>query len=152
MSAALTANQRTWVSALRSGEYRQTEGALKRGTGGMTYHCCLGVAVDLCPQVQWDPDNPTRVVVPERACRGHHGLPPKPVFDWLDTKFVPHMSGEDGVGTIQLDIPSDWPFDKGYLRTKPDLYHYNDMGFTFSQIADLIEFFGLRPVSTVETK
>ena len=34
---------RKWVEALRSGDYKQAEGALSRGDS----YCCLGVACDI---------------------------------------------------------------------------------------------------------
>ena len=39
----LNENAKTWVAALRSGEFEQAKGALKDATG----YCCLGVACEL---------------------------------------------------------------------------------------------------------
>ena len=37
-----------WIKALRSGKYKQGQGALKQSTeSGDTYHCCLGVLCEL---------------------------------------------------------------------------------------------------------
>lgn len=39
--------KKRWVAALRSGDYRQARGALKRGKYA---HCCLGVLCDIAPK------------------------------------------------------------------------------------------------------
>lgn len=38
-----TENQMKWISALRSGKYKQGKGTLRRGD----YYCCLGVACEV---------------------------------------------------------------------------------------------------------
>lgn len=45
-------DMKTWVSALRSGEYKQTKGSLHDKHG----FCCLGVAVDVLIDDDWIPD------------------------------------------------------------------------------------------------
>lgn len=36
-----------WIAALRSGNYKQTTGVLKRETDGAVSYCCLGVLCEL---------------------------------------------------------------------------------------------------------
>tara|TARA_Y100001968_G_C19392416_1_gene736362 strand:+ start:486 stop:794 length:309 start_codon:yes stop_codon:yes gene_type:complete len=38
-----------WAEALRSGEFKQTTGALKKGNQHSASYCCLGVARELFP-------------------------------------------------------------------------------------------------------
>lgn len=42
--------KREWLTALRSGEYKQTRGLLHRYQGGF---CCLGVLLDACFEGEW---------------------------------------------------------------------------------------------------
>ena len=69
----LTKNQQLWVDALRSGDYKQGQGALKiNGT-----YCCLGVASDVldlpgfksrdyCPGMLWA-DTKAKLSIKEQA-------------------------------------------------------------------------------------
>jgi hypothetical protein len=41
----MTENQKIWIAALRSGEYKQTRGKLR--SNDLTGYCCLGVACEL---------------------------------------------------------------------------------------------------------
>lgn len=46
--------KKEWVAALRSGEFRQGKGRLKKYNGSTecNYFCCLGVAREICPALQ----------------------------------------------------------------------------------------------------
>lgn len=44
-----------WVEALRSGEYQQGKGRLRRIDDGEVSHCCLGVGCDLSDPDAWQP-------------------------------------------------------------------------------------------------
>lgn len=45
-----------WLTALRSGKYRQGQRALRqRNTVDDTAYCCLGVALDIKDATQWKP-------------------------------------------------------------------------------------------------
>lgn len=53
----MTQEQRdAWCNALRSGEYRQGEGALRRRRNGEDQYCCMGVLCDVIAPDKWDPD------------------------------------------------------------------------------------------------
>lgn len=88
----------TWCDALRSGEYKQTKGALQDSVG----FCCLGVAIDL-----FNPKHPKM---------GEHydgGYPRKLNNDpkWLidiDEDTVKHM----GISLADLNDESRFTFDE----------------------------------------
>lgn len=42
-----------WLTALRSGEYIQGYGKLKRGKGKLATYCCLGVLCDIIDPTKW---------------------------------------------------------------------------------------------------
>lgn len=68
-----------WVAALRSGEYKQAEGALHRDNA----FCCLGVLCDLHrkevnPDKNWEPAK----FDDKFAYLDEHNYPPKEVMDW----------------------------------------------------------------------
>lgn len=111
-----------WVNALRSGEYRQTDGALQNDSG----FCCLGVLCDLAVKDGVIPpprvDDETEVTLyggPDELA--DHELPPTSVHVW---------SGLNPKTTYV--IPE--------LGLEETLYGLNDdRGFDFRQIADVIE-------------
>lgn len=65
-TAQQTKNLKAWIRALRSGEYKQTKGALaKQRPDGTDGFCCLGVVADVCLSnrnewVLYDGPNPER--------------------------------------------------------------------------------------------
>lgn len=66
-----------WIKALRSGEYKQIKGRLKRTNG----FCCLGVLCDLYGKeknVKWDDSHFLR----------DFSLLPDEVRDWANLKFT----------------------------------------------------------------
>lgn len=46
-------NQKKWIKALRSGDYKQGQEYLKKNVDGTAYYCCLGVMCDLDPEVDY---------------------------------------------------------------------------------------------------
>lgn len=115
-------NAEKWVAALRSGKYKQTEGALTHVEDGEPIaHCCLGVACEL--YVQEHPDEllvETDYVHQRRVYDGHQTELPYKVRKWLGlrTDFGYHYTEE------------------GIERSLADL---NDDGRSFEEIAGLIE-------------
>lgn len=110
----LTDNQKKWVEALRSGEFKQTEGALcARGR-----HCCLGVGCELAIRsgvtINRD-DRQTRV-----AFDNFEDVLPDQVIKFLGLK------SDDGhfiaAGHIHKTLAA-----------------INDAGTSFLEIADIIE-------------
>lgn len=108
-----------WVAALRSGEYKQIKGALKREGG----HCCLGVLCDLYAkerglkrwndgQLSADADRTHSIHFQDK------GIPGAVVGIW--SGFDSSLRVSIGKKTQQLD-------------------GHNDDGCTFDEIADAIE-------------
>lgn len=125
------AHRKEWVAALRSGQFKQGHGVLSNGEE----YCCLGVACVLAG-IEADPtpygdDEPYRLyfdneplVLPQRG------------QDWLGVdEGNPNI---DAPRWLRIDTQDGdpWPADVATL---------NDDGFTFNQIADLVEYFGFGP-------
>ena len=101
-----------WVSALRSGEYQQTKGFLRKEGG----FCCLGVLCDLYGKennVEWD--------------LTHNGYEFQNKQSYLPSSVV-EWSGIEGHNSY-VGGETNLPFFSGL----------NDSGSTFNEIADLIE-------------
>ena len=48
--------KKKWLEGLRSGDYKQTAGALRENeTGGEMRYCCLGVLCDVLGEREWTP-------------------------------------------------------------------------------------------------
>jgi hypothetical protein len=115
-------NANKWVQALRSGKYKQTQGALTRvNKDGTAIHCCLGVACDL--YLAEHPQFPVKEANDYRRLYGKGKLAailPAEVQDWLG------MATE--AGEYRVD---------GYIYNS--LAGRNDSGVPFEEIADIIE-------------
>lgn len=104
-------NQQKWVDALRSGDYKQTNGRLRDNNG----FCCLGVGCEIfdvrkecfMPEEIWKYGNENSVEV-------------------APIELINALSLHDNIGTIHGPFPND-------------LANLNDNGFTFAEIADFIE-------------
>lgn len=113
-----------WVAALRSGEYKQDIGQLRTGTG----MCCLGVLCD----VRDKEDGIERwglVTKPDARSwymyEGSEVFPSDYTCEWSgfpDSSTVPGLKDREG-GRVHLTALND------------------DYSLTFSQIADVIEYF-----------
>ena len=101
-----------WVSALRSGDYQQTQNRLRKEDG----FCCLGVLCDLYGKkhnVEWElvDDDGTYYKFQDKK-----GILPLSVIEWA------------GVEDDNPEICGETPLSR-----------LNDSGSTFNEIADLIE-------------
>ena len=114
--------KRKWIAALRSGEYKQGKGYLRKGDR----FCCLGVLCDLYRQEMNDPvwdrtglatQNPARFSEPFAE------LPSAAVCDWAGLK-----------GDFRND-----PVVKAASYGSVTLSDQNDQGYDFTTIADLIQ-------------
>lgn len=119
------ANRAKWVAALRSGEFPQGRRRLKSVSGGL---CCLGVACEVAAREgvgNW-------VDLTFWADSDHNAsVPPTPVLEWLG---LPKDNGP-----LSTDIQykhGDWADCLTELN--------DDAGYTFDQIADLIEADGIK--------
>lgn len=104
-----------WLNALRNGEFTQGKGVL-RDTNDR--YCCLGVLCELYARhsgedVSWDSDPAPYSFL------GEVQLLPEEVMDWAGIEFP--------IGEVLID---------GSYTT---LAYENDNGYTFAEIADLIE-------------
>jgi hypothetical protein len=118
-----------WVKALRSGEYEQTKACLNDGVG----MCCLGVLTDLYRQEKGGEWGPSTLGSDMKILSGIKGeetsVLPAEVTSWaeVDQRTVHIFAGPRD----NLDLGRDWV----------SLANLNDEGLTFSQIADIIEYF-----------
>jgi hypothetical protein len=117
-----------WIAALRSGKYPQTTHNLKTEQG----FCCLGVLCDISGVGEWDDQGhgyEYYVVYGGRECSVLHSRLAKEI-GWDVKNF-----GQAGIvpGLTLRDAPGE----ENLVR----LTQLNDDGFTFDQIADIIQYF-----------
>lgn len=129
-----------WVNALRSGDYRQTDGTLRRDNGDGTSFCCLGVLCDLAVK-EGVIDPPAHIQVGDGGdyylYEGEADIPPSEVCDWAglydsdpDVEYMEY-SESDGVC---------------HYEDRDSLTSLNDArGKTFDEIADILEYNYLNP-------
>lgn len=113
------ANRKAWVTALRSGEYKQATNALEDQNGGM---CCLGVLAKIagCSRAVDDMGisyDGMRIVAPGRA------------MEWVGLSTAKGRLHD----RIDFERPSGSEFGAVSLAG------LNDFGATFAEIADIIE-------------
>lgn len=107
-----------WVAALRSGEYRQTRGALRDRHG----YCCLGVLCDLHSKDHWSEEPNLKDEYRYMDCSL---LLSKKVIKWADlVEATPSGNVEIEKGTTLADLNDGKNSFKAH---------------SFEQIADLIE-------------
>ena len=108
-------NRKAWVKALRSGDYKQGKGALcqKDNTSNLLF-CCLGVAGDISPLEKID----------KNSGFINFGFNGKPKYD-SGYQYIANFMG------LKTTLGQ-------YSHTS--LANLNDDGFTFDQIADIIEY------------
>lgn len=110
----MNAFAKRWVEALRSGEYKQGRGQLRRGNK----FCCFGVACDLFDHDAWYDD----------SFDGQDQVLPLEVRDALG------LRSKAGIFSIPIVVVED-----GEERHWECLAELNDHGWTFEEIADFIE-------------
>lgn len=116
-----------WVAALRSGEYKQGRGSLRKvDSKGVDRFCCLGVLCDIYTKeketTKWI--EPGRWVVEnEYSFGGDTTMPPKNVNEWVGLGDTTPWSD------MQIKASSKYG----------TLYELNDSGSPFKKIADYIE-------------
>lgn len=164
---------REWVAALRSDRFQQGTGALAsfetKDEEKNPSYCCLGVACELAGvnkeaiHDETDYHEDTEVSQYAESGRyyfdGSHELPPVAFAEWLGFDVYdhdnPHMYAEcdwqidypeyhhdNPLGWTQGTVAEDMR-DKRTLRGQMTCANLNDGGFTFEQIADCIEYFGI---------
>lgn len=126
-----------WVNALRSGDYEQGQGALKKPNG---QYCCLGVLCDLydkhrmeefAAESSWAVDTVSlNEYISVLGDRSEVGVPPNAVVDWAG---LPHNNPD-----ILVDLEDEIEEEK-YQYELPIAELNDDHGLTFNELADLIE-------------
>ncbi len=111
-----------WCAALRSGDYQQAKHELRQTVAGVVIgHCCLGVLTDLWLKA------------------GHEEM----IYDSADPAAPPVSVWDKGGGVLSSPV-AEWA---GLTAPDPRLRPnrggratgLNDSGFTFAEIADLID-------------
>jgi len=123
-----------WISALRSGEYEQGKGRLATTDldTRVTSYCCLGVLCEISPVVEQ--------VIPESGDESRPRFQSVEDPEDSDSALLPHSvrkwaGMESWGGSLLIE-------SRGQSWTLPNLNDEEAAGaLTFSQIADLIEYF-----------
>jgi hypothetical protein len=140
--------KKEWVEALRSGEYLQGKQYLKTvariaANKVEVLHCCLGVICELIPTV--DENHAMQINI--REFGGNHNtgtLPMEAVQAMWPDHNRRHLSDNPtvfsavGLSESAYVAPLDDPEIYGKMYSLAEL---NDQGFTFNQIADVIDYF-----------
>ena len=110
-------HRQDWVKALRSGDYQQAQGTLRKGDS----FCCLGVACDISGVDEW------RKVETNDGTFYYEYL----VGNWqsLAVEIADYYGMRDGFGGFWID-----PGNK-----ISSLSTLNDRGLSFDEIANIIE-------------
>jgi hypothetical protein len=113
-----------WITALRSGNYKQTKNVLKDEKGGF---CCLGVLCDVMGY-KFGPVQDVEIgpACPVIGADGHE-------FFSLPTEVQELAQIATGTGSFELGSDDEANFEEH------DLAQMNDAGSSFEEIADLIE-------------
>lgn len=153
----IRAHREQWLAELRSGNRRQVEGYLAcrvdDGTDEVGF-CCLGVATDMVPGVEYEEvtgshvfrrylvaDGPWEYLVLPNAARAWLGVTAgDPDLDFTDTQDDWDALGGILDGDVFDQVQSN--YEEGSHVT---LAMLNDAGATFAQIAEVFETFGFSP-------
>ena len=128
-----------WLTALRSGEYKQGKGFLKNEDGETARYCCLGVLCELAVKAgvieESEKDEDEFVHSFSSSPPNGGGLShsssylPRGVAEWAGI----HYQGKISHGPVETD---GW---SGAARVRVDLADLNDYKLDFAGIADVIE-------------
>ena len=119
-----------WLSALRSGEYKQTQQSLRQNDS----FCCMGVLCDILKsrvQGKWEEDFFISI-------SGTTEEVPTPDIDFIAGTTINSLSISREMLEKHLS-----PKDRNSLHPQKDMYYLSDLndsvGLSFTQIADIIE-------------
>jgi hypothetical protein len=137
---------RDFVSALRSGAYDQTHHTLGRSVNDEKSYCCEGVAVErygaaLGYEVDWrtthnyhsTTENDTQLLWARDTHYADGMYKNAPMQLWVDMGLAPDLNAD-----FAFELPSGLRL-RDPEDTRLMFYDLNDDGFTFDQIADMIE-------------
>lgn len=128
-----------WVAALRSGTYQQGQAQLRRKIADGSYqYCCLGVLCAITPEIEFELDE-------RKDYAGFIGKPESSSLCFMPIGSVEFFSAVTG----EAESPVDYTVSvESYIEgldgrngERTSLIGLNDNGFTFDQIADVIEYF-----------
>lgn len=142
-----------WVAALRSGEYLQGTGQLLNTYSGASKYCCLGVLCDLLvkedtPGLEYSDRQPYgSSVLPGWTYHGIGETSILPAVLAIDLGLtdpnprIPFIQAiwDDSRMSVYKESHVEWHGDTYFAPPFLDLASLNDSGFTFPEIADLIE-------------
>lgn len=152
-------NIKTWTDALRTTELGQTTATLGSiGEDDKQKVCCLGLGCLVAPTIETEWVGGGGESGNFLYVDGQNNLPPIEFHDWLGLDIA-DLASDDG-----NDVLLDWPMpeigalislcpentDRWRDRTGRAFRLYScaglndEVGLTFSQIADVIDYFGLR--------
>lgn len=128
----MNSNAKLWIEKLRSGEFAQTRGRLRKDNS----YCCLGVACELYrlehPDTQWrSPYGYDDPLYEQFILEGltYDAALPTVVKDWLGLRSEIGVFITNRIG----------PHPPGLDERKDSLAQMNDCGYLFTDIADVIE-------------
>lgn len=105
--------KKKWIKALRSGEYKQGVGSLRRIVEGEARYCCLGVLCELCPEGEWHlKEKGGRYYYRSENSKGRLGYLPGHVQKWAGLDRSPEIEGvnltrhNDGSGVLNIEQKS----------------------------------------------
>lgn len=107
-----------WVKALRSGEYKQTQGELVSADDSF---CCLGVLCNISDVGEWVKYNDLSL---DSSEEWYYECPHESTNQWLPNDVMDWAGMNSSIGEMGAEEP---------------LTELNDGGKTFNQIADIIE-------------
>lgn len=126
--------RKLWIDALRSGEYLQTTGTLRRNTSDGPRYCCLGVACEVYQKHVGDLEVKPSIFGQMTNFDEQSSILPVKVQAWLDMNSHGSFELQEG------DKQPAWVKDMNRKRTHSFLTEQNDQcGATFVDIANIIE-------------
>ena len=117
-----------WIEALRSGDYQQGGGRLR---GGNDQFCCLGVLCDIAANSEGVDVRVTQVELDQPCDCEMCEKGPDYLYNGCDGYLPIEVVNWSGLGYVNPEVTVG-----GDRRT---LSYLNDGGYTFGQIAELIE-------------
>lgn len=121
-----------WVAALKSGDYKQATGRLSVGVGSDTRHCCLGVLCEIA--VKHKVIQPP--VIAASGIVGYGQESANAILPWEVAEWAKITAAADLPQLQTLPHKLD---DEGYDNPIDCLSQANDSGYTFDEIAEVIE-------------
>lgn len=123
-----------WINALRSGNFPQGKNVLAYEVpDGITYYCCMGVFCEILPYVE------RTVPIKERS---FSNIAYMATGDEETVTVLPWIVvDKEELDTNNPTLEYAGKDRYGYTSRRISLAELNDSGFTFNQIADMIERF-----------